>query len=81
VGLQRDHLVDWTQVAYASDPSEPFDDFTGLEPWSALPAAAPVTATLAAELTPATASESGAGLSREELRQLIIAELREAVRG
>jgi acyl-CoA reductase-like NAD-dependent aldehyde dehydrogenase len=79
--LQPDHLVQWTQVAYASDPSEPFDDFTGLEPWSALPAAAPVTATLAAELTPPTASESGAGLSREELRQLIIAELREAVRG
>jgi acetaldehyde dehydrogenase/alcohol dehydrogenase len=79
--LQPEHLVQWTQVAYASDPSEPFDDFTGLEPWSALPAAAPVTAPVAAEWSPSTASESGTGLSREELRQLIIAELREAVRG
>jgi acetaldehyde dehydrogenase/alcohol dehydrogenase len=79
--LQPDHLVQWTQVAYASDPSERFDDFTGLEPWSALPAAAPITAPVAAEWTAPVASGSGGGISREELRQLIIAELRDVVRG
>jgi hypothetical protein len=61
----------------------PFDDFTGLQPWSALPAAAPVTAPIAAPVAGAAsmASESAGGISREELRQLIIAELREVVRG
>jgi acetaldehyde dehydrogenase/alcohol dehydrogenase len=82
--LQPDHLVQWTQVAYASDPSERFDDFTGLQPWSALPAVEPVTAPAATpgagEWT-ATAGEGGGVLSREELRRLIIAELREVVRG
>jgi acyl-CoA reductase-like NAD-dependent aldehyde dehydrogenase len=83
--LQPDHLVQWTQVAYASDPSERFDDFTGLQPWSALPATAPVTAPVVAPDTgdwiASTGSDGGGGLSREELRRLIIAELREVVRG
>ncbi len=39
--LQPQHLMQWTRVAYASDPDEPFGDFTGLEPWAARPAAAP----------------------------------------
>ena len=25
----------WTRIAYANDPAEPFGDFAGLEPWSA----------------------------------------------
>jgi acetaldehyde dehydrogenase / alcohol dehydrogenase len=81
--LQPDHLVQWTQVAYASDPSERFDDFTGLQPWSALPATAPVTAPVTAPGTgsESMASENGGGISREELRRMIIAELRELVRG
>jgi acetaldehyde dehydrogenase / alcohol dehydrogenase len=84
--LQPDHLVQWTQVAYAADPSERFDDFTGLQPWSALPATAPVTAPVmapgAGEWTASAASQGGGGgLSREELRQMIIAELREVVKG
>jgi acetaldehyde dehydrogenase / alcohol dehydrogenase len=82
--LQPDHLVQWTQVAYASDPSERFDDFTGLQPWTALPASGPIRSPVAGDLTASAASaapESGGGISREELRQLIIAELREVVRG
>jgi acetaldehyde dehydrogenase/alcohol dehydrogenase len=31
--LQPKHLVQWTRVAYNSDPSEVFGDFSGLVPW------------------------------------------------
>jgi acyl-CoA reductase-like NAD-dependent aldehyde dehydrogenase len=83
--LQPDHLVQWTRVAYASDPSERFDDFTGLQPSSALPAMDPITApapaTIAAQRPAPTSHNGDRGLSREELRQLIRAELREVVRG
>jgi acyl-CoA reductase-like NAD-dependent aldehyde dehydrogenase len=82
--LEPRDLVQWTQVAYASDPGEPFGDFTGLQPWSALPAAAP-----AAPAGPPRAggdpgaggADDGSAVSREELRRLILEELREVVRG
>jgi acyl-CoA reductase-like NAD-dependent aldehyde dehydrogenase len=79
--LQPQHLVQWTRVAYASDPAEPFGDFSGLEPWSAMPAATP-----AATLLPIPDSgvggntAGGGGPSREELRRLILDELRDLVR-
>jgi acyl-CoA reductase-like NAD-dependent aldehyde dehydrogenase len=72
-------LVQWTQVAYASDPAEPFGDFTGVEPWSSLPASAPPGATAPAA-TPAGGQPDEAGLSREDLRRLILEELRDVVR-
>ncbi|MGN6791606.1 MAG: aldehyde dehydrogenase family protein [Streptosporangiaceae bacterium] len=31
--LEPRHLVNWTRVAYNSDPGVPFDDFTGIAPW------------------------------------------------
>jgi acetaldehyde dehydrogenase / alcohol dehydrogenase len=72
--LEPRDLVQWTQVAYASDPSEPFGDFTGLEPWSAMPAPP-------APAPPSTTGPAEApGLSRDELRRLILEELREVVR-
>ena len=40
--LHPGHLVQWTRLAYNSDPAEPFGDFTGLSPW-----AAPATASVA----------------------------------
>jgi hypothetical protein len=67
--LQPDHLLQWTRLAYASDPSEAFGDFTGLEPWSARP-----------ESTPRTAPGPTVAIGREELRDLILDELRELVR-
>jgi acetaldehyde dehydrogenase/alcohol dehydrogenase len=73
--LQPRDLVQWTQVAYASDPGEAFGDFSGLDPWAALPAPAPPAAAQAARAAGDT------GLSREELRRLILEELREVVRG
>jgi acyl-CoA reductase-like NAD-dependent aldehyde dehydrogenase len=71
--LQPQHLLQWTRLAYASDPSEPFGDFTGLQPWSARPEPAPV----AAPAPPPAAA--GDGLSRDELRRMILDELRELV--
>jgi acetaldehyde dehydrogenase / alcohol dehydrogenase len=80
--LQPRDLVQWTQVAYASDPAEPFGDFTGLEPWSDLPSrvagAGPAAAGAGARA--GLSAEGDAGLSREELRRLILEELREVVR-
>jgi acyl-CoA reductase-like NAD-dependent aldehyde dehydrogenase len=77
--LQPDHLVQWTRVAYAADPGQTFGDFAGLEPWTVLPAAEPVAAP--APVTPQGGPGPGdGGLSREELRRLILAELREVVR-
>jgi acyl-CoA reductase-like NAD-dependent aldehyde dehydrogenase len=75
--LQPHHLVQWTRVAYAADPEQPFGDFSGLEPWSAVPAAAPV----AIPEPRGGEAEAEADPSHEELRRLILDELRELVRG
>jgi len=84
--LQPRDLVQWTQVAYASDPSQPFGDFSGLQPWSAAPArtAAPqvaANASVAANGEVAADAEASLhpGLSRAQLRELILEELREVV--
>jgi acyl-CoA reductase-like NAD-dependent aldehyde dehydrogenase len=70
--LEPRHLTQWTRIAYASDPAEPFGDFDGLQPWSARPEPAPVPPSA----PPAVEGE----LSRDELRRLILDELRELVR-
>ncbi|MGH2873375.1 MAG: aldehyde dehydrogenase family protein, partial [Solirubrobacteraceae bacterium] len=71
--LQPRDLVQWTSVAYASDLQVPFDDFTGLEPWSAQAAPPP---------SPRQAPEPALAVpSVDDLRQLIRDELRELVRG
>jgi hypothetical protein len=67
--LEPRHLVQWTRVAYAADPAEPFGDFGDLEPWSVRPEPAPV-------IVPAAPAEA---ISREDLRRLILAELRDLV--
>jgi hypothetical protein len=58
-------------VAYSSDPSEVFGDFTGLEPWSAAP-----------EATPVAAPQRAAGVddARDEIRRIVLEELRELVK-
>jgi acetaldehyde dehydrogenase / alcohol dehydrogenase len=71
--LQPQHLVQWTRLAYATDPTVPFGDFADLQPWSARPPAVPVA-------RPAATASGGAGdLTRDDLRRLIIDELRELV--
>ena len=68
--LQPRHLTQWTRLAYAADPSEPFGDFGGLEPWAVRPEPAPVAAPL---------PRADGDLTRDELRRLILDELRELV--
>lgn len=75
--LQPRDLIQWTRVAYAADPSQPFGDFTGLEPWSSIPAAASVAVS---ESSGGGDGPGAAGVSREELRRLVLEELRELVR-
>jgi acetaldehyde dehydrogenase/alcohol dehydrogenase len=76
--LRPRDLVQWTQVAYASDPSEPFGDFNGLEPWTASPPAPRPVPTQAHETDRAVSTDEA--ITREEIRRLIIEELREVVR-
>jgi acyl-CoA reductase-like NAD-dependent aldehyde dehydrogenase len=67
--LEPRHLTQWTRLAYDADPAEPFGDFGDLEPWSVRPEPAPVVAPARPETD----------LSREDLRRLILEELRELV--
>jgi acetaldehyde dehydrogenase/alcohol dehydrogenase len=71
--LEPRHLVQFTRLAYASDPAEAIDDFGGLEPWSALPEPVPAA-------PPPPAADGSGSLSRDDLRRLILDELRELVR-
>jgi acetaldehyde dehydrogenase / alcohol dehydrogenase len=64
--LQPRHLTQWTRLAYASDPAEPFGEFSGLEPWSVRPEPAPV-------LAPPRADGE---LTRDDVRRMILDELR-----
>jgi acyl-CoA reductase-like NAD-dependent aldehyde dehydrogenase len=65
--LQPQHLMQWTRLAY--DTSQPFGDFAGLEPWSVHPEPAPVAAPV----------PNDSELGREELRRMIVDELRTLV--
>jgi acetaldehyde dehydrogenase / alcohol dehydrogenase len=69
--LQPKHLTQWTRLAYNADPAEPFGDFSDLEPWSVRAEPAPVAA-------PPPRAEGD--LTRDDLRRLILDELRELVK-
>lgn len=64
--LEPKHLMQWTRLAYGVDAE--FGDFGDLQPWTATPEPAPV------------ARPAEAGVDRDELRRLILDELRELVR-
>jgi acyl-CoA reductase-like NAD-dependent aldehyde dehydrogenase len=69
--LEPRHLVNWTRIAYTNDPAEVFGDFAGLEPWS----------TSAASTTVAVPDfPPDVALAREEIRRVLLEELRELVR-
>lgn len=64
--LEPRHLVNWTQVAFNSDPDVPFGDFTGIEPWQrplgrvpVYPRASNLPPDVAAEQTPAPPAYPG----------------------
>jgi acetaldehyde dehydrogenase/alcohol dehydrogenase len=69
--LEPKHLVNWTQIAYVNDPAVPFGSFEGLEPWSAEPASRPRTR---------ATNGNGNDEMREEIRRLVVEELRELMR-
>ena len=71
--LQPQHLVQWTRIAYASDPSEPFGDFADLQPWTVQPepAPAPVAAAPPSRQTASSRATSCARLILDELRELV----------
>jgi hypothetical protein len=63
------------RVAYNADASVPFDDFTGLEPW-VLEAASTTYAAPAESASSAPETD----LLREEIRKVILEELKELTR-
>jgi acetaldehyde dehydrogenase/alcohol dehydrogenase len=69
--LEPKHLVNITRVAYNKDPAEVFGNFDGLEPWNAHLDAEPV----AAPEMPLDVQ-----LAREEIRRVVLEELRELVK-
>ena len=86
--LQPDHLVNWTRLAYNGDPSETMPDFSGLNPWQApvdhvpaYPVASNLVGAPAAWSPEDTAQRSEMDELREEIRQLIVEELRQIIRG
>ena len=68
--LEPRHLINLTRVAYASDPAEPFGEFDGLQPWNTA---------LDAEPVPAPEMPVDVELAREEIRRVVLEELRELV--
>jgi acetaldehyde dehydrogenase / alcohol dehydrogenase len=86
--LQPAHFVQWTKLAYNSDPSEPFGNFAGLVPWEAPSGAVPaypVASNMAGGLsraagTPALGTTPGHGKPPPGLPDYDVGELREVVR-
>ena len=68
--LEPRHLINLTRVAYASDPAEPFGDFGGLQPWNTA---------LDSEPVPAPEMPADVERAREEIRRVVLEELRELV--
>ena len=90
------HLVNWTRIAYSDEASEAFGDFSGLDAWSSGPALAfgreaPMTlgrlqegAEAAQDPLPQPPGKTGTtdevALVREEIRRMVLEELRSALR-
>jgi len=75
--LEPRHLVNWTRVAYNADRSVPFDEFGGMQPWRL--ETVPTAASSAAPADPAPATPA-TDVLREEVRRLILEELKELTR-
>ena len=86
--LQPKHLVQWTRLAYNSDPAEVFGDFAGLDPWQ-VPAGPVPPYPLASNLAepsssrtplpapgPAAGARPGLDALRAEIRRVVLEELR-----
>jgi acetaldehyde dehydrogenase/alcohol dehydrogenase len=69
--LEPGHLVNWSRVAYAKDTAIAFPDYGALRPWERRAAPAPP--------LPPPSDDASAAL-REQIRRLVLEELRELVR-
>ncbi len=91
--LRPEHLVNWTRIAYNADAAVPFGDFSGLQPWQAYPPQPipmppyPVASNArghaegpAADPVPSPAAPDELSVLREEIRRLVIEELRELIK-
>jgi acyl-CoA reductase-like NAD-dependent aldehyde dehydrogenase len=85
--IEPRHLVNWTRIAYSDESGEPFGDFTNLQPTDGLPEPvlgreAPMS--LGRLQEGASANPGAAGdeiaLLREEIRRIVLDELRSALR-
>ncbi|HEY9240405.1 MAG TPA: aldehyde dehydrogenase family protein [Streptosporangiaceae bacterium] len=86
--LQPKHLVQWTRLAYNSDPAEVFGDFAGLDPWQApvgpvppYPVASnlqdqPFSSTPVPATRVSTGAQPGLDALRAEIRRVVLEELR-----
>jgi acetaldehyde dehydrogenase / alcohol dehydrogenase len=86
--LQPKHLVQWTRLAYHSDPAEAFGNFAGIDPWQAPVGSVPPyprASNLADQFssaTPAPATRAAAPARsaveelRAEIRRVVLEELR-----
>lgn len=89
--LQPKHLVNWTRIAYSADVRDPMADFSDLDPWQSvtgpvpaypLPSNANVDPSRITTQAPAPERLTTESVElREEIRRLIVAELRAAIRG
>ena len=68
--LEPKHFVNWMRMAYNADAAVPFDDFAGMEPWRL--------DTVETAVAPPAAPEPDP--LREEVRRLILEELKELTR-
>ncbi len=69
--LEPRHLINTTRLAYTSDTAEPFGDFEGLQPWNT---------DLRAEPLPVPEMPADVQRAREDIRRVVLEELRELVR-
>ncbi|MEI6360943.1 MAG: aldehyde dehydrogenase family protein [Actinomycetes bacterium] len=86
--LEPKHLVDSTRIAYNADSRLPMPAFEGLSPWRAPSGAVPPypipsNAADAPRLTPSATTSPGDGTDelREEIRKLVVEELRQIIKG
>jgi hypothetical protein len=81
--LEPKHLVNMTRVAYPSDGSSPMADFNGLQPWHAPAGAVPAYPIPSnAEGAPALVRpDDPEDELRDEIRRMVVEELREILRG
>ena len=74
--IEPKHLVNWTRIAYPNEAEAALGDFDGLEPWDEVSWPAAGGAHISAPAPRQRRRRAGAGM-RDEIRQLVLEELRQ----